>query len=334
MSGIGTAINDVGGAVTDLFGASGSAAASTAYATAAQIAQANAALTLRSGQIQEEQENIAITKSLGTETSDTAGAGFKNSGSALSLLKSSTQQGALAKQLIQNQTEITAQGYDQQAAAYEGQAKAASTQASGQTAGGLLNIVGAATNIPGVTSAVSSVVGAASATGDAAAVASTALDAAEVTGDVAGAADATTAVAAAASSTDFIATALAAIASIVSWVICTELMKQHRLPKRWWVHGSKVFANYPKAVQEGYYVWAVPSVRHLRRHPHSLYSRCLCRIFNWRAENIAAHAGVPGARRLLRGALVTAVLWPVCYALGWARLKLNKTTDWKGLYNA
>jgi len=116
------------------------------------------------------------------------------------------------------------------------------------------------------------------------------------------------------------------------WVICTELMRQRRLPARWWVKGSRIFAAYPKEVKEGYYVWAVPSVRHIRAHPYSLYSRFLCCIFNWRAENIAAHASVSGARRLVRGALVTALLWPLCYALGWARLKLNKTTDWERLY--
>ncbi len=127
--------------------------------------------------------------------------------------------------------------------------------------------------------------------------------------------------------------AVSGIASLaVGWVICTELMKQGRLPAKWWIKGSRVFAAYPNEVKEGYYVWAVPSVRHLRAHPHSLYSRFLCCIFNWRAENIAANAGVRGARRLMRGALVTAFLWPMCYALGWARLKLNMTTDWERLY--
>lgn len=125
---------------------------------------------------------------------------------------------------------------------------------------------------------------------------------------------------------------VAGVATLAGWVICTELMTQGRLPGKWWIKGSRVFAAYPAEVKEGYYVWAVPSVRHLRAHPNSIYSRCLETVFNWRAENIAAHAEVRGARRLVRGALVTAVLWPLCYALGWTRLKLNMTTDWERLY--
>lgn len=129
---------------------------------------------------------------------------------------------------------------------------------------------------------------------------------------------------------DFLGGAL----SIAGWVICTELVAQRRLPRRYWMPGAAIFASYPDAVQEGYYVWAVPSVRHLRLHPYSRYSRLLCAIFNWRAENIAAHAGVRGARVLVRGALVTACLWPMCWVLGAARLALKRTTNWKGLYNA
>lgn len=275
MSGIGDIIGDVGGAVSDLFGASGSEAAGQAYGTAAQIANSNAALTLRSGQIQEQQQDIALTKAIGGEKATTSGAGFNNSGgTATDLLRSSAQQGALSKQLIANQTEITAQGYTQQAAAYTGQQQAAQQEANAQKASGASKGLSGALGI---------------------------------VGDV---------------------------ASVVGWIICTELVRQRRMPLRWYNYGAQVFRFYPDAVKEGYYVWAVPSVRHLRKHPQSLYSRFLCKIFNWRAENIAAHAGVPKARKLVRGAIVTAVLWPLCYGLGWARLKLNRNTDWQGLYNA
>lgn len=257
---------DLGGAVSDLFGAEGSSDAASAYGEAAKIATSNEALTLRSGEIQEQQEAINITKTIGGEKAATSGAGFSNSGgTATDLLRSSAQQGALSKQLIANQTQITAQGYAQQAAAYEGQQQAAKTQAKGQTAGGIGGILGA-------------------------------------------------------------------VASVVSWIICTELVKQRRMPLRWYTYGAQVWRYYPEEVKEGYYVWAVPSVRHLRAHPYSLYSRFLCRIFNWRAEDIAAQSGVPGARRLVRGAMVTATLWPLCYALGWARLQLNKRTDWEQVY--
>lgn len=262
------AIGDFGQAAGDLLASEGSFASADAYGTASDIATKNAALTKRSGAIQLQQENVAITKAIGGEAASTSGAGFNNSGgTAVDLLHSSVQQGALSRQLISNQTEITAQGYEQQASAYTGQQKAADAQGQAQQAQGA-------------------------------------------------------------------ASAVSGIFSAVGWVICTELTKQNRMPLKWWIKGSRVFSAYPEAVKEGYHVWAVPSVRHMRRHPHSLYSRLLCRIFNWRAENIAAHAGVMGARRLVRGALVTAFLWPMCYAVGYARIKLNKITDWKGLYHA
>lgn len=266
MADFGGALGSIGGAVSDLFGASGSSKAAGAYTKAADIATSNAQLTERSTAIQTQQQEQQTYKVLGTEQAATAAAGFTMGGSALDLLRSSTQQAALSKELIQNQGEITAQGYQQQAAAYQGQAQAAKEQAKGQGAGGILG-------------------------------------------------------------------AVAGVAKIAAWVICTEFMKQGRLPKKYWVKGSRIFANYPDAVKEGYHVWAVPSVVHIRRHPYSLYSRLLCCLFNWRAENIAAHAGVPGARRLVRGAMVTAVLWPLCYALGWARLKSGQKTDWEALYH-
>lgn len=268
MADFGTAISDFGGAVGDLFGAAGSKQASSAYTTAAKIAEQNKALTERSTAITEQQQNIQTFKVLGTEQADVAGAGFTAGGTAGDLLRASAQQAALSKQLIQNQGEITAGGYEQQAQAYQGQAQAAQTQSKGQAAGGVLGILGT----------------------------------------------------------------VASVASVVGWVICTEFVRQHRMPRRFWMPGAAIFAQYPDAVREGYFVWAVPSVRHIRAHPYSLYSRFLCAIFNWRAENIAAHAGVRGARKLIRGAAVTAILWPLCYSIGFVRRALNLKTNWESLY--
>lgn len=110
-------------------------------------------------------------------------------------------------------------------------------------------------------------------------------------------------------------------------VICTELMRQGRMPRSWWLASAR--DPIPNIARKGYYVWGLPSVRHLRRRPHSLYSRALCRAFNWRAEDIAAKAGVPGARRLLRGRLVTAVLAAPCLILG----ALCRPRDWRSVYN-
>lgn len=144
MADVGTGIGDLGSAVSDLFGAAGSSEAASAYGTAANIALSNEALTKRSTAIQAQQSDIQTFKALGTETADVSGAGFTQGGSAGDLLRSSAQQAALSKQLIVNQGNITAQGFEQQAAAYKGQEKAANTQSEGQGIGGLLSIASAA----------------------------------------------------------------------------------------------------------------------------------------------------------------------------------------------
>lgn len=290
MSSIGTGLSSIGGAVSDLFASEGSGSAASAYSQAATIATQNEQLTQRSTAIQEQQAGIQTYQALGTEQADVAGAGMTAGGTAGSLLRASGSQAALSKQLIENQGQVTSQGYAYQASAYAGQAEAAQAQKEGQVAGGVLSAAGGIADLVGGSSGGSS------------SILSTV---GSVVGDV---------------------------ASFLAWVICTELMRQGRMPKKYWATGSRVFANYPEAVKEGYYVWAVPSVRHLRAHPRSLYSRFLATIFNWRAEHIAAHAGVPGAKYLLRGAAVTVCLWPLCYAIGAVRLVMKRTTNWSALY--
>jgi len=113
------------------------------------------------------------------------------------------------------------------------------------------------------------------------------------------------------------------------WIVCTELMRQNRMPKRYWAVGSCVFARYPKIGQRGYHFWGVPLVRHLRRKPYSLLSRAACAAFNWRAEDLAAKRGVKGARRRLRGRLVTWVLYPICMALG----TIVPEQNWQQVYD-
>ena len=121
---------------------------------------------------------------------------------------------------------------------------------------------------------------------------------------------------------------LAAMAAPAAWIICTELKRQGKLPKRHWAAGLPVFAAYPEIATRGYYVWAIPSVRHLRRKPDSLYSRLLGTVFRWRAEDIAARSGVKGARKLWRGRSVTAALALPCLVLG----VLAGEQDWQSIY--
>ena len=133
---------------------------------------------------------------------------------------------------------------------------------------------------------------------------------------------------------DILSTAAETVASIIAWVICTELARQRKMPMKWYIAGGPVFVQYPEIVKRGYYLWAIPSVRHLRANPNSPYSQFLMRIFLWRAENIAASRGVKGARKLIRGAVVTAILYPLCFCLGAVLMLLGKNQDWMQLYGA
>ena len=114
------------------------------------------------------------------------------------------------------------------------------------------------------------------------------------------------------------------------WIVCTELVRQGRMPKRYWAVGSCVFMQYPEVGKRGYHLWGIPLVRHLRRKPYSLLSRIACAAFNWRAEDLAARRGIKGARRRLRGRLVTWVLYPICMALG----TVAPEQDWQQVYDA
>lgn len=146
----GTAITDFGGAISDLFGAAGSAKAGEAYGKEADIANQNALLAKTSGDIQVAQQQRALTLATGTESAQTAGAGFTNSGSAIDLMRSSVQQGALAKALISNQTAITVAGYQEQAEAAKGQQEGAEMEAKGKAGGGILGAIGGVASLFGL----------------------------------------------------------------------------------------------------------------------------------------------------------------------------------------
>lgn len=139
MADIAGGLSDIGSAVSDLFGAVGSSKAGSAYGQAAQIATENEQLTLRSGQIEEQQLGQQTYQTLGAERATTAGAGLTTGGSATDLMAASGTQAAISKQLLANQTQVTAQGFAQQAAAYKGQQQSAQAQASGGGLGGLLS---------------------------------------------------------------------------------------------------------------------------------------------------------------------------------------------------
>ena len=122
-------VNNVGGAVNDLFSseatatglrlkASGARIEGENYDLAATLAKQNEQFTEQSTAVKQVMADRQISMGIGTEEAGIAGAGFSNSGSALDLLRSSAQQGALQKQLIGQQGLITEAGYNEQAASY------------------------------------------------------------------------------------------------------------------------------------------------------------------------------------------------------------------------
>ncbi len=138
-----TALGDTGGAVTALFGASGSRAAATSYDEAERIARENAAFARQATRIKGMQIGRETFKVLGQQRAEVSGAGFAESGSALDILRSSASQGAMTKAINEEQGAITANAYEEQAAQFAGMAKAARTSSSGQGIGGLLQAGGA-----------------------------------------------------------------------------------------------------------------------------------------------------------------------------------------------
>jgi hypothetical protein len=112
----------------------------------------------------------------------------------------------------------------------------------------------------------------------------------------------------------------------LEWIVCTELYNQGRMPHKFYRYGARVFASYSDRSKQGYYLWAVPAVRHLRKHPHSVLSAILQDVFVARAEYLAAQAGCKEARKTVAGFLTTHVLFVVCVLL--SRTIARKPIDW------
>lgn len=128
--------------------ATGDLGEGAAYGSAYQIAQQNAVLAGVSGDISELQQQRSVAQSIGTQQADVAASGFRSAGSAISLLKSSLQQGYIGKQLIETQTGITQGGFLEAGAASQAEQAAATTAA--QSA----DVLGAAETTAATTSTV------------------------------------------------------------------------------------------------------------------------------------------------------------------------------------
>lgn len=96
---------------------------------AAQYAGQEAQFSQQSTAIQLAQKNRQATMAMGKTASEVAGAGFAASGSALDIMRSNAQQGALAQAVTSEQGQIQTQGYQEQQQSFETMATIAGNSA-------------------------------------------------------------------------------------------------------------------------------------------------------------------------------------------------------------
>ena len=135
---------DAGTAVSDVFAAFGTAnqekisalglqTEAADYTDAAALAKQNQEFTAASTAIQQSQTTRQVTQAMGRTAASVAGAGFANSGSAIDIMASNAQQGALSKAVLGQQGLMTEAGYSEEATQYTNMATAA-TQTAGMEA--------------------------------------------------------------------------------------------------------------------------------------------------------------------------------------------------------
>jgi len=138
-------VSDLFGAIGDEYKAKGALFEKQNYLEAADLAGQNEKFTEQSYAIKQAQLDRSIFKSESGTQADVAGAGLAMSGSALDILHESASQGALTKQVLQQQGYITEAGYKEQQESYQNMASAAQESAD-------------AANIAGIGSGISSAI--------------------------------------------------------------------------------------------------------------------------------------------------------------------------------
>ena len=103
------------------------------YDLASTLALQNKEFTRESTSIQIAQQQRQLYLGLGATRADVAASGFSNSGSALDIMRSSAQQGALAKGVLSEQGLISEAGFQEQATSYTNLSGAARYAASVET---------------------------------------------------------------------------------------------------------------------------------------------------------------------------------------------------------
>lgn len=133
----------IGGAVEDLLGIGPSRAAAGGYRGAASLSRNDAALSVAATKVKETQLQREAYKVIGGQQSDVAGAGFAATGTALDLLRSSTQEAAAAIQLNDVQGMIEKNQFLAQATEYDTKAASEEANASGDIFGAIFKTVAA-----------------------------------------------------------------------------------------------------------------------------------------------------------------------------------------------
>lgn len=113
--------------------AQGDLAEASNYGLSAGLARQNEQYVIESEAIQQKQLDRQIALTIGGQRADVAGAGFKESGTALDLLADSSAQGALAKEVLSKQSLITEAGYEEQAKSYDTMQSAATMAYQSET---------------------------------------------------------------------------------------------------------------------------------------------------------------------------------------------------------
>jgi hypothetical protein len=136
-------MTDFAGAAGSIFSAFGDFAEAAGYNTAASLEKQNAGYERLSGEIQLTAQNRQIYQTIGAEEAGTGANGLTNSGSALSVLRSSQQQAGLQRGLTELQTNINVNSSLERAAAD-------SAQATAKTIGGIGGIISGALGLFGI----------------------------------------------------------------------------------------------------------------------------------------------------------------------------------------
>jgi hypothetical protein len=128
---VGQSGSSVAGAVGDIFAAQGDQLEAQYYGLAAGQASVNAMLEGYQTKIRETQSQRQVFQTISAQQAGYAGGNIAESGSAMDVLRSSAQQGAMQNAIISEQGIQQQAAYSEQALSYQSMAKVAENAATG-----------------------------------------------------------------------------------------------------------------------------------------------------------------------------------------------------------